>query len=264
MTRRNMRDRGQDYRLLFDPSVPWTYDKDGKDAHPEWKGWFRSKDKNGNWAPWEGLTSGRWRGWSRRSVPERVVRPAGCSGPHRAAGRKGAVHRQAERFLRPHAQAEQVERLREPDERAEPSDPVPVQSRRRAVADAEMGAPARDRGLWRQAQRVVRRRRRGADVRLVRPGRQRPRPGVPRRSAFRDLHAAVRQGHAQPRSEILRRRHVRHHGKKQLTGRMSTSNRRRSTASRCNRCWLEYSEIAAGGALDFVLGPNPNKDWGIQ
>jgi putative alpha-1,2-mannosidase len=31
-----------------------------------------------------------------------------------------------------------------------------------------------------------------------------------------------------------------------------------------NRCWLNYSEITAGGTLDLVLGPQPNKSWGIE
>ncbi len=31
-----------------------------------------------------------------------------------------------------------------------------------------------------------------------------------------------------------------------------------------NRCWLSYSEITAGGTLDLVLGPKPNKLWGVQ
>ena len=31
-----------------------------------------------------------------------------------------------------------------------------------------------------------------------------------------------------------------------------------------NRCWLSYSEITAGGTLDLVLGPQPNKSWGAQ
>lgn len=29
-----------------------------------------------------------------------------------------------------------------------------------------------------------------------------------------------------------------------------------------DRCWLNYSEIAAGGALDLTMGPNPNQRWG--
>ena len=45
------------YQLLFDPDVPWTYDKEGKESRPEWKGWFHPKDKNGQWLPWQGLTS---------------------------------------------------------------------------------------------------------------------------------------------------------------------------------------------------------------
>ena len=30
-----------------------------------------------------------------------------------------------------------------------------------------------------------------------------------------------------------------------------------------NRCWLNYAEITAGGQLDLVLGPQPNKSWGL-
>lgn len=45
------------YRKLFDPNQPWTYDEAGKDARPEWKGWFRVKEGNGQFDPWLGLTS---------------------------------------------------------------------------------------------------------------------------------------------------------------------------------------------------------------
>ena len=31
-----------------------------------------------------------------------------------------------------------------------------------------------------------------------------------------------------------------------------------------DRCWLNYSEISAGGTLELVLGPQPNKNWGIR
>jgi putative alpha-1,2-mannosidase len=31
-----------------------------------------------------------------------------------------------------------------------------------------------------------------------------------------------------------------------------------------NRCWLDYKEITAGGTLHLVLGPQPNKQWGIE
>ncbi|GAB2778227.1 GH92 family glycosyl hydrolase [Rhabdobacter roseus] len=30
-----------------------------------------------------------------------------------------------------------------------------------------------------------------------------------------------------------------------------------------NRCWIEQSELVAGGELVFVMGPEPNKSWGI-
>lgn len=30
-----------------------------------------------------------------------------------------------------------------------------------------------------------------------------------------------------------------------------------------NKCYLDYKEIAAGGQLELVMGPQPNKNWGI-
>ncbi|HEY0257366.1 MAG TPA: glycoside hydrolase domain-containing protein, partial [Candidatus Methylacidiphilales bacterium] len=30
-----------------------------------------------------------------------------------------------------------------------------------------------------------------------------------------------------------------------------------------NRCWINYREITAGGTLDLMLGPEPNKEWGL-
>src|SRR5262249_52474623 len=51
--------RSRNYTNLFDADAPWTYDKAGKEAKPEWKGWFHGKDGNGRWLPWHGLTSDR-------------------------------------------------------------------------------------------------------------------------------------------------------------------------------------------------------------
>lgn len=31
-----------------------------------------------------------------------------------------------------------------------------------------------------------------------------------------------------------------------------------------NRAWLRYSEISAGGTLEFEMGPQPNKSWGVS
>ena len=51
----------QSYKHIFDPDQAWTYDAAGTDAKPEWKGSFRVKDGNGNFEPWEGLTSAQGR-----------------------------------------------------------------------------------------------------------------------------------------------------------------------------------------------------------
>jgi predicted alpha-1,2-mannosidase len=47
----------QSYKNIFDPDQAWTYDAAGTDANPAWKGSFRVKDGNGNFEPWLGLTS---------------------------------------------------------------------------------------------------------------------------------------------------------------------------------------------------------------
>ena len=52
--------RSMAYRKLFNPDEPWTYDAAGKDARPEWKGWFCAKDGKGNFLPWPGLISPKY------------------------------------------------------------------------------------------------------------------------------------------------------------------------------------------------------------
>ena len=31
-----------------------------------------------------------------------------------------------------------------------------------------------------------------------------------------------------------------------------------------NRTWIDHSEIANGGVLEFEMGPEPNKKWGTE
>ncbi|QDU56806.1 GH92 family glycosyl hydrolase [Aeoliella mucimassa] len=35
-------------------------------------------------------------------------------------------------------------------------------------------------------------------------------------------------------------------------------------ASPLNRCWLSHRDVVQGGQLDFTLGPQPNKQWGLE
>ena len=30
-----------------------------------------------------------------------------------------------------------------------------------------------------------------------------------------------------------------------------------------DRCWITHDEIAAGGTLELIMGPQPNKSWGL-
>jgi putative alpha-1,2-mannosidase len=36
----------------------------------------------------------------------------------------------------------------------------------------------------------------------------------------------------------------------------------RLNGKRLDRCWLSHEEIVAGGQLELILGPTPNKTWG--
>ena len=62
----------QSYKELFDPNQAWTYDAAGTDANPQWKGWFRAKDGNGNFVPWTGLLA-------EKTTREATVYQAGWS-----------------------------------------------------------------------------------------------------------------------------------------------------------------------------------------
>jgi len=30
------------------------------------------------------------------------------------------------------------------------------------------------------------------------------------------------------------------------------------------KCWITHQDIAAGGMLELLMGPEPNKQWGIK
>ena len=76
--------KAQAYRLLFDPAQAWTYDEAGQDARPEWKGWFRLKDQDGKWLPWDGLTS-------TKGTVEGTVYQYGWHVPHDVQGLIGLL-----------------------------------------------------------------------------------------------------------------------------------------------------------------------------
>ena len=71
--------KAQAYKNIFDPEVPWSYDQAGKNVRPEWKGWFRCKDKSGGWLPWQGLTS-------HQGVTEGSIYQYGWHVPHDVPG----------------------------------------------------------------------------------------------------------------------------------------------------------------------------------
>jgi predicted alpha-1,2-mannosidase len=249
------RKRGQNYRRLFDPSAPWTYDRDGRDGRPDWKGWFRGRNEDGGWAPWSGLTSGR--GGEESSVYE-----TGWAVPHDIAGLIDTLGGR-ERFVAKLTDFfERTPRLNRQNPYAdlgnEPSHLIPFMFNR-------AGAP------W-LTQRWVRRvlnecygsRPNGlsgdddegqisAWYVLAACGLHQACPGDPRFEIFSPLFDRIALTVSGARRFVI----VAENNSPQNVYIQSAH----FNGQPLNRCWLDYGEIIAGGELRLVLGPKPS-GWG--
>jgi predicted alpha-1,2-mannosidase len=254
--------RSMAYKLLFDPEVPWTYDKDGKQSRPEWKGWFRPKDKDGVWLRWLGLTS-------HKGVVEGSLYQQGWHVPHDIpglmnllGGQETFVAKLTDFFDRVHNLAVWSD-FDNPSN--EPSHLIPFQFNR-------VGAP------W-LTQKWVRRictEAYGPDFKglcgdedegqmsawlvLAASGLAQACPGDPRFEIFTPLFDKV--------TLKLDPKYTKGGTFTIIAKNNSAKNVYIQSAmlngKPLNRCWLDYKEIASGGQLDLVLGPNPNKNWGID
>lgn len=253
--------RSLDYRNLFDPSVPWTYDKDGKVSRPEWKGWFNPRDKNGNWFPWQGLTSHR--GATEGSLYQYGWRMAyDIPGLSNLLGGKDAFIAKLSDFFDRVPNLAVWNDYDNPSN--EPSHLIPFLFNR-------AGAP------W-LTQKWVRRicaEAYGADYKglcgdedegqmsawyvLAASGLHQSCPGDNRFEIFTPLFDKV----------ILRLDPKFTAGGTFTITAINNSPRNvyiqaaSLNGKPIDRCWLDYKEIVAGGALELVLGPDPNVNWGI-
>ncbi|MBC8127507.1 MAG: glycoside hydrolase family 92 protein, partial [Gloeobacteraceae cyanobacterium ES-bin-144] len=262
--------RSAGYKQLFDPEAPWTYDKAGKDSRPEWKGWFRTKDKNGQWDPWTGLTS-------EKGAVEATIYQQGWFVPHDIpglidllGGKNVFVEKLTDLFERApdFAKFSSVtghNEVRTPyyNHANEPCHLIPFLFNR-------AGAP------W-LTQKWVRKIHQAYGVGpnglcgdedvgqmsawfiLAASGLHQACPGDLRFEIFSPLFDKV----------TLRL------DPEYSKGGTFTITAQNNSPENCyvqsatlngkplNRCWITYQEITAGGTLDFVLGASPNKSWGV-
>jgi predicted alpha-1,2-mannosidase len=268
------------YKELFDPNQAWTYDAAGTDANPQWKGWFRAKDAKGNFVPWTGLLE-------EKTTREATVYQAGWSAyndiPGMIAlngGKELFVQKLNDFFTRtpdfatwsPYSGTKNPyhQKGQEPwwnpynNPVNEPTELIPFLFNR-------AGAPWLTQKWVRQSQKVYLTGPEGmpgdddtgqmsAWYVLASIGLHQSCPGDPRFEVFTPMFDRVT---------------IRLDPKYTKGGTFTITTTNNSPANIYiqsatlngrvfNRCWLDYSEIAAGGALNLVLGPHPNETWGIQ
>jgi len=250
----------QGWRDLFDPTVPWTYDKEGKIQNPEWKGWFRGRDEQGQFLPWKGLTtfdtcqecSVYQQGW---------LVPYDIPGLTKALGGKDLLIAKLEDFF------DRTRDIARGDpyynQNNEPVHLIPFLFNR-------AGAPWLTQKWVRKITEVYKT---GSDglcgdedvgqmsawFVMAASGLHPACPGDPRYEIFTPLVGQV----------TIRL------DPKYATGKTFTISTQNNSAENIyiqsaqlngkplNRCWITHDEIIAGGKLDLVLGSKPNMEWGI-
>jgi predicted alpha-1,2-mannosidase len=264
--------RSQTFRDVFDAAQPWTYDEAGADNRPEWKGWFRARGQNGDWAPWLGLCSPKTvteasvyqQGWF---VPEDVPALIQLLG-----GNELFIAKLSDFFdrtpnvstwngpLRPGSNDVLTPYYNHPNE---PVHLVPFLFNRagapwltqkwvRVIDQSYKAGPdglCGDEDAGQMSAWFI----------LAACGLHQACPGDLRYEIFTPLFDRI----------------TFHLGPKVATGTTFTVTAKNNSpqniyiqsaklnGQRLDRCWITYQEITAGGSLDLVLGPQPNKTWGL-
>jgi len=261
------------YRTRFDPQQAWTYDAAGKDGHPGWQGCLRPKDAKGHWLPWAGLNSGK-------GCIEGTVLQYNWMVPFDITGLM-ELHHRADTF---------VAKLNEFFERTPPLDCWSGPGRKGGNEVSTVyynhpnepvhlvpflfnraGAPWLTQKWVRWIDGAYTAGSEGLcgdeDVGqmsawfiLASAGLQQACPGNTRYEIFTPLFDQI---------VINLDSKYAHGGKFTVSARNNSSeNIYIQTATLngkpLNRCWLDYREITAGGTLDLVLGPSPNRQWGVS
>jgi predicted alpha-1,2-mannosidase len=252
--------RAQNFLKLFDPTVPWSYGPESRDVNTNWHGWFRPREKDGSWSPWLGLTSDHGvqeatvyeQGWF---VPYDVPRLVALAG-----GKDLFIQKLTDFFERTPNVGAWNAYYNQPNE---PVHLVPFLFNRAGVPwltqkwvriidqayQAGPGGLCGDEDVGQMSAWFV----------LAASGIHQACPGNPRYEIFTPLFDKV----------IF---HLDPHYTKGGTFTITASNNSPQNiyiqaatlnGKPLNRCWIDYKEIVAGGNLDLVLGPQPNKNWGL-
>jgi predicted alpha-1,2-mannosidase len=253
----------QNYHLLFNPDAPWTYDKSGKTDHPDWKGWFNGKDKDGSWYPWTGLTSGN--GGMESSIFENGwLVPYDVPGLAALLGGQDLLQAKLTDFF--DRTPPELNRNNPYYEQGnEPSHLIAFLFNRagepwltqkwvhRLCTEAYSAAPNGLSGDDDEGQV-------SAWYVLGASGLAQACPGDPRYELFTPLFDKVTLNlnpkYSKGKSFVIT---TQNNSPDNIYIQSATLN-----GKPLNRCWLDYSEITAGGTLDFVLGPQPNMKWGVD
>ncbi len=270
---RRFAEKSRAYRLLFDPNQAWTYDPEGKDARPEWKGALRPRNADGEWEPWLGLNSLKGckegsiyqYGWCvPQDVPglielhggkdlfvakladffERTPPVSTWSGPGRTGSNEvGSVY-----YNHPNEPCHLIPFL---FNRA--GAPWLTQKWVRTIDGAYTGGPeglCGDEDVGQMSAWFI----------LAASGLHPACPGDTRYEIFTPLFEKI-SFHLDP---------------KYTAGGTFTVSAKNQSAENIyiqsaslngqpiNRCWIDHREIVAGGSLELNLGPAPNKNWGVE
>ena len=265
----------QSFRTLFDPDQPWTYDAAGTEARPAWKGWFRMKDGNGRFEPWEGLTSTKGcressvfqTGWTAfNDVPGLID----------LMGGKQLFTAKLDDFYARSPDFSQWDPYDKAKNRGQKwtnvyNNPGNEPTELIVFLFNRAGAPWLTQKWLRQELHVYVPGPNGLpgddDVGqlsawyvLAASGLTQVCPGDPRFEIFPPLFDRVTlrmdPHYATGKSLVIT---AKNNAPENIYIQSATFN-----GQAFDRCWLDYAEIAAGGTLELVLGPAPNTSWGVR
>jgi len=253
--------KSQAYKLLFDPDVPWTYDKEGKNSRPEWKGWFHPKDKDGKWMRWQGLTS-------HVGAAEGTLYQYGWSVPHDVPGLIALLGGKDLFIAKLSDFFDRVPDLavwNDYDNPSnEPSHLIPFLFNRAGAPwltqkwvhriCTEAYGPGYN-GLCGDEDEGQM----SAWYVLAAAGLSQACPGDTRFEIFTPLFDKITlrldPKYTKGGTFIIT---AKNNSPENIYIQSATLN-----GHPLNRCWIDYHEITAGGNLELILGPNPNTNWGI-
>ncbi len=264
--------RSETFRDVFDADQPWTYDEAGQDARPEWKGWFRARNEDGTWAPWLGLCSGK-------TVEEASVYQQGWFVPQDVpaliqllGGKDLFVAKLSDFFertpdvgtwngpLRPGSKNVLTPYYNHPNE---PVHLIPFLFNRagapwltqkwvRVIDQAYKTGPeglCGDEDAGQMSAWFI----------LAASGLHQACPGDLRYEIFSPLFDRITfRLNPKIASGAAFTVTAKNNSPKNIYIQSAMLN-----GQRLDRCWLTYQEIIAGGNLDLVLGPTPNRNWGL-